>query len=167
MALCLNNNNCHTTKRKRPCACGSSDSRHRTKSWSNALTASRFLRPSRTAPLTHARQTSWQNHPGHHGIPGDEEADACAKQAAVITDGTPRPASFTAASALIRQTLTDPPPRHEEQTRSTPTRCHGRPTVGLPPRGATPSSSLAYEPVTPPPQGIHQSARHDSRPQMP
>ncbi len=50
--------------------------------------------------------------PGHHGITGNEEADACAKQAAVITDGAPRPVSFAAASALIRRTLTDPPPCH-------------------------------------------------------
>ncbi len=48
--------------------------------------------------------------PGHHGITGNEEANACAKQAAAITDGAPRPVSFAAASALIRQTLTDPPP---------------------------------------------------------
>ncbi len=48
--------------------------------------------------------------PGHHGIARNEEADACAKQAAAITDGTPRPVSFVAASALIRRTLTDPLP---------------------------------------------------------
>ncbi len=40
--------------------------------------------------------------PGHHGIAGNEEADACAKQAAAITDGAPRPVSYAAASALIR-----------------------------------------------------------------
>ncbi len=39
---------------------------------------------------------------GHHGIAGNEEADACAKQGATITDGAPRPVSFAAASALIR-----------------------------------------------------------------
>ncbi len=50
--------------------------------------------------------------PGHHGIAGNEEADACAKQGAAITDGAPRPVSFAAASALIRRTLTDPPPCH-------------------------------------------------------
>ncbi len=38
---------------------------------------------------------------GHHGIAGNEEADVCAKQAAAITDGVPRPVSFAAASALI------------------------------------------------------------------
>ncbi len=48
--------------------------------------------------------------PGHQGIAGNEEADACAKQAAAITDGAPRPVSFVAASALIRRTLTDTPP---------------------------------------------------------
>ncbi len=50
--------------------------------------------------------------PGHHGIAGNEEADACTKQAAAITDGAPRPVSFAAANALIRRTLTDPPPCH-------------------------------------------------------
>ncbi len=43
--------------------------------------------------------------PGRHGIAGNEEADACAKQAATIIDGAPRPVSFAAASALIRRTL--------------------------------------------------------------
>ncbi len=47
--------------------------------------------------------------PGHHEIADNEEADACAEQAAPITDGAPRPVSFTAVSALIRRTLTDPP----------------------------------------------------------
>ncbi len=50
--------------------------------------------------------------PGDHRIAGNEEADACANQAAAITDGTPRPVSFSAASALIRRTLTDPPLCH-------------------------------------------------------
>ncbi len=50
--------------------------------------------------------------PGHHGIAGNEEADVCALQAAAITDGAPRPVSYAAASALIRRTLTDPPPCH-------------------------------------------------------
>ncbi len=49
---------------------------------------------------------------GHHWIAGNEEADACAKQAAAITDDAPRPVSFPGASALIRRTLTDPPPCH-------------------------------------------------------
>ncbi len=40
--------------------------------------------------------------PGHHGIAGNVEADACAKQAAAITDSAPRPFSFAAASAPIR-----------------------------------------------------------------
>ncbi len=48
--------------------------------------------------------------PGHHGIAGNEEADACVKQVAAITNDAPRPVSFAAASAFIRQTLTDPPP---------------------------------------------------------
>ncbi len=50
--------------------------------------------------------------PGRHGIAGNEEADACDKQAATITDGAPRQVSFVAACALIRRTLTDPPPCH-------------------------------------------------------
>ncbi len=41
--------------------------------------------------------------PGHHGIAGNEEADA---------DGAPRPVSNAAASARIRRTLADPPPCH-------------------------------------------------------
>ncbi len=49
---------------------------------------------------------------GHHGIAGNEEADACAKQAAAITDGAPRPVSYAAARALNRRTLTNPPPCH-------------------------------------------------------
>ncbi len=40
--------------------------------------------------------------PGQHGIAGNEEADACAEQAAAITDGAPQPVSFAAASVLIR-----------------------------------------------------------------
>ncbi len=50
--------------------------------------------------------------PDHQGIAGNEEADAFAKQAAAIYDAAPRPVSFAAASALIRRTLTDPPPCH-------------------------------------------------------
>ncbi len=50
--------------------------------------------------------------PGHHGVVGNEEADACAKQAAAITNVANQPVSFAAASALIRRTLTDPPPCH-------------------------------------------------------
>ncbi len=38
--------------------------------------------------------------PGHSA--GTEEADACAKQAAAITDGAHRSVSFAAANALIR-----------------------------------------------------------------
>ncbi len=57
-----------------------------------------------------ARKTTllWIQRP--HGIAGNEEAAACAKQAAAITDGAHRPVSFAAASVLIRRTLTDPPP---------------------------------------------------------
>ncbi len=50
--------------------------------------------------------------PGRQGFAGNEEADACAKQAAAITDGATRPVSFAAGSAVIRRTLTDQPPCH-------------------------------------------------------
>ncbi len=49
--------------------------------------------------------------PGHHRIAVNEEADACAKQAAAITDDASRPLSFAAANVLIRRTLTDRSPR--------------------------------------------------------
>ncbi len=39
--------------------------------------------------------------PSHHGVAGNEGADACAKQAAAITDGAPRLVSYATASALI------------------------------------------------------------------
>ncbi len=94
-------------------------------------------RPGKTTPL-------WT--PGHHGIAGDEEADACAKQAAAINDGAPRPVSFAKASALIRPTLNDPRLATAEQRRSAPKNFRGRPTVGLSPRGATLFSSPVYEP---------------------
>ncbi len=70
--------------------------------------------------------------PGHHGITGNEEADACTKQAAAITDGAPRPVSFAAASALIRLTITTHRLATAEQRRSTLRRFHCRPAVGLP-----------------------------------
>ncbi len=76
--------------------------------------------------------------PGHHGIAGNEEADACTKRAAAITDGAPRPVSFAAANAFIRRLAT------AEQRRSTPRCFHGRPTVGLSPRGVTLFSSPVY-----------------------
>ncbi len=50
--------------------------------------------------------------PGHLEVAGNEEVDACVKQAAAITDGAPQPVSFAAASALIHLTLTGPPPCH-------------------------------------------------------
>ncbi len=76
---------------------------------------------------------------GHHRIAGNEEAEACAKQAAAITDDAPRPLSFAAASALNHRTLTDPPPCHC-RTKEVYTK-----TVGLSPRDATPFSSSVYE----------------------
>ncbi len=48
--------------------------------------------------------------PDHRRITGNEEADACAKQAAAIHDGAPRPLSFAAVSALIHRTLADRSP---------------------------------------------------------
>ncbi len=51
----------------------------------------------------------WEQHHHHNH---NEEADVCAKQAAAITDGAHRPVSFAPGSALIRRTLTDPPPCH-------------------------------------------------------
>ncbi len=50
--------------------------------------------------------------PDHQGIAGNEEADACAKQAAAINGGAPRPVSYAAASAHICRTLNDSPPCH-------------------------------------------------------
>ncbi len=50
--------------------------------------------------------------PGRHGIVGNEEADAGAKQAVAISNGAHRPVFFAAVSALFRRTLTDPPPCH-------------------------------------------------------
>ncbi len=67
--------------------------------------------------------------PCHLGIAGNEEEDACAKQAAAITDGAPRPVSYAAASAIIRRTPTDPSPCHcrtkevYTKTFSWPTNC--------------------------------------------
>ncbi len=58
-----------------------------------------------------------------------EKVDACAKQVAAIIGGAPRPVSSTAASALIRRTLTGPPPCHcrkkevYTETFSLPPRC--------------------------------------------
>ncbi len=43
--------------------------------------------------------------PGLHGIAGNEEADACAKHAAAITDSAPRPVSFAEANELISRTI--------------------------------------------------------------
>ncbi len=50
--------------------------------------------------------------PDHHGVGGNEEAGACAKQTATIIDAATRPVSFGAASALIRRTQVDSPPSH-------------------------------------------------------
>ncbi len=42
--------------------------------------------------------------PDHHGIAGNEEAGACAKQTATMIDVAPRLVSFATASTLIRRT---------------------------------------------------------------
>ncbi len=42
------------------------------------------------------RKTTLLCVPGHHGIAGNEEVDASAKQAVAITDGAPRPDAFAA-----------------------------------------------------------------------
>ncbi len=47
--------------------------------------------------------------PGQHGIAGNEQADACTKQAAAINDCASQPVSF-AADSEASETLTDPPP---------------------------------------------------------
>ncbi len=96
-----------------------------------------------------AGKTTLLSIPGHHRIAGNEETDACAKQAAAIADGAPRPVSYAAASALIRRTLTDPPPCHC-RTKEVYTKAFSWPAVGLSPRGAMLFSSPVYEPVTPP-----------------
>ncbi len=95
--------------------------------------------------------------PGPQGIAGNEEADACAKQAAAITDSAHQPFSFGAASAIIRRTLTAPPPCYcrirevytntfscPADCRAVSTGCHAHPHH--PP------------PTTPPRQGLRQSA---------
>ncbi len=43
--------------------------------------------------------------PGHHGIAGNEEADAYAKQVAAITNGAPRPVSNAAANPGFKRVL--------------------------------------------------------------
>ncbi len=50
--------------------------------------------------------------PGHHGIAGNEEVYACAKQVATITEGAPRPVSIAADRPIIRRTLMGPPSCH-------------------------------------------------------
>ncbi len=64
----------------------------------------------RHMPNKRAGKTTLLGIPVHHGIAGNEEADACVKQVTAITGRTPRPVSFAAASARIRRT--DPLPCH-------------------------------------------------------
>ncbi len=52
--------------------------------------------------------------PGHKGIPVNEAADKLAKAAATATDTPPRPISFATAKALIRCTVTEPPPNRPQ-----------------------------------------------------
>ncbi len=61
------------------------------------MTVSHFCRPK-------AGTTTLLWIPGHHRIAGNEEAEAFAKQAAAITDGAPKPVTFTTVCALIRRT---------------------------------------------------------------
>ncbi len=59
-----------------------------------------------------ATKTTLPGIQGHHRIADDEEVDACAKQATAVTNQTPRPGPFVAASALIYRKLTLSPPCH-------------------------------------------------------
>ncbi len=61
----------------------------------------------RRMPYKRAGKTILLWIPGHHGIAGNKEADACAKQEAAVSDGAARSVSFAGASALIRRPLTD------------------------------------------------------------
>ncbi len=60
-------------------------------------------RTSKTTPI-------WT--PCHHGISGNEEADACSKLSTAITDVAPQPVSFATGRELILRTLMDPRPSH-------------------------------------------------------
>ncbi len=62
--------------------------------------------------IKRARKTTLLWIPGHYVVAGNEKTDVCAKQAAAITDGVPRPASFAAARAPIRRTLMEAPSSH-------------------------------------------------------
>ncbi len=99
----------HATKRKRPCAWRSSGSCHRAKPRPCVLTGNHFLKRSIDK---RAGKTALLWIPCHHGAGGNEEVDACARQAAAFIDVAHHLASFVAASALICRTLMDPPPCH-------------------------------------------------------
>lgn len=47
------------------------------------------------------------------GIPGNEAADAAAKEAASSTDMSPQPVSLSSALCCINRTILDPPIKHE------------------------------------------------------
>ncbi len=99
----------HTLKRRQPCAWRSNGSCHRSKPRPCVLTANHFLKRSndeRASMIT----LLWI--PGHHGAGGNEEVDACARQAAEFVDIAHHLASFIAASALICRTLMEPPSSH-------------------------------------------------------
>ncbi len=95
--------------------------------------------------------------PGHHGIAGNEEADACAKQAAAINDGAP-PTSLLRRSQcthpLNSNGLTSLPPQNKGGLHQ---------NVFL--AGATLFSSPVYEPVTPSSLRLTPTSSNDSRPQ--